>query len=87
MKEVEVGDVKEVGHATGALLAEHASTLSAMMATFQKREWHTTEEVIASGCKCIWLPQVLGEEDGEMLVGARGRWGGEMETASGWWAR
>lgn len=31
MKEVEVGDVKEVGHATGALLAEHASTLSAVL--------------------------------------------------------
>lgn len=87
VKEVEVGDVKEVGHARGALLAKHASTLSAVMATFEKREWHTAEEVVACGCQCIWLPEVPGEEDGEVLVGARGGWGGEMEAAGGGRAR
>lgn len=67
-----------MGDARRALVAKHASTLSAVMTTFEKRKGHATEKVVTSGRQRVRLPERLGETDGKMFVGAEGGWGRGM---------
>jgi hypothetical protein len=57
MKEIEIGNVKQMSRTGGALVAKNATALSAMMTPFKDRELDVAIKIITCSSERIRLPE------------------------------
>lgn len=69
-QEVEVGGIEQSGLAPSAGCTVDATTLSAMVPALKDVERHATVVVVAVGSICVWLPEMFGKQNSQMLVDA-----------------